>query len=286
MSTSEDNLVHQEYEVITDHSENNPGSSDEKKESDEKDETDEKSDTPVETKEETSVDSDEKKIQESLEDIKKFGNVVKGLVGGFMKEFIPKMSEARTNIKDILSTVLDQVEKEKSADTDDQSTASDDLEQLVKEIEEEFKSIKERTTMNINVSQDEQTEEQEEQDDEEQEEYEDDGEEQEEQDGEEYEDDGEEQDDTFWKMYDDRCKFVVSQDNTPIGYFDEFRKAQKYMNKIYNQFVSSRLGHFLRTERSVDTIKVYTKTPYLWFIYAEQLCFDVTIDTVYRFKAE
>ena len=292
----EDNSVNQDYEVITEKSESYPGSSDSNESKEETPKDEQTVDNSV--KEDSSKDEqavDEQKIQDAdIEQIKKFGNVVKGIVGGFMKEFIPKINEAKTNIKDILSNVLDQVEKENTKqDSDEQSNASDDLDKLVKEIEEEFRSIKDRSTMNIIVPSNDEVEEEETKDedgDEEEqqdEDYDENEAEEQDDDDEDYdENEEEEQDDAFWEMYDDRCKFVVSVDDKPIGYFDEFRKAQKYIIKIYNQFVSSRLGSFLRTERSVDTIKVYTKTPYLWFIYAEQLCFNATIDTVYRFKVD
>jgi hypothetical protein len=297
----EDNSVHQDYEVITEKYESYPGSSDSNESKEETPKDEQAVDNSVkdeQSNEDSSKDEqavDEQKIQDAdIEQIKKFGNVIKGIVGGFMKEFIPKINEAKTNIKDILSNVLDQVEKENTKqDSDEQSNASDDLDKLVKEIEEEFRSIKDRSTMNIIVPSNDEVEEEETKDadeDQQDEDYDENEEEQQEDDDDEededYDENEEEQDDAFWEMYDDRCKFVVSVDDKPIGYFDEFRKAQKYIIKIYNQFVSSRLGSFLRTERSVDTIKVYTKTPYLWFIYAEQLCFNATIDTVYRFKVD
>jgi len=208
----EDNLVHQDYEVITDHSETNPGSSADK--STDTDKVEEKADT------------EEKKIQESLEDFKKIGNVVKGLVGGFMKEFIPKMTEARSNIKDILTSVLDQVEKENS--TDDQSTASDDLDKLVKEIEEEFKSIKGRATMSINVSQEQPEENEQDENDEEQDEN-----EQEQDENEQEQDENEQEQDENEEEYDDE------QEENEEEYDDEQEEQDDAFGRCMTTVVNS-----------------------------------------------
>ena len=192
------------------------------------------------------------------DNIKMLENVVNGIFGEAMKELIPKLNEAKGNMEDFLNKVLDQVDKDR-VNVETESNASDDLNQMVKELEEEFKDDKGIPSISIPSDEKENDEEDENEED-------------------------EIKEDVFWDTYEDTCQFVVSLNHEPIGYFDNFRRAQSHIQMLYNQFINTHSNLFLRTERSMGKIKVYQKTPYMWFVYSEAVCLDLKIDTVYRFK--
>jgi flagellar biosynthesis GTPase FlhF len=250
------------------------------------------------------------------DNIKMLENVVNGIFGEAMKELIPKLNEAKGNMEDFLNKVLDQVDKDR-VNVETESNASDDLNQMVKELEEEFKDDKGIPSISIPSDEKENDEEDENEEDEneedENEEDENDENSEEEEEDSEYEEDENEEDendenseeeeedseyeeeedseyeeedkeDVFWDTYEDTCQFVVSLNHEPIGYFDNFRRAQSHIQMLYNQFINTHSNLFLRTERSMGKIKVYQKTPYMWFVYSEAVCLDLKIDTVYRFK--
>ena len=222
------------------------------------------------------------------DNIKMLENVVNGIFGEAMKELIPKLNEAKGNMEDFLNKVLDQVDKDR-VNVETESNASDDLNQMVKELEEEFKDDKGIPSISIpsdekeNDEEDENEEDENEEDENEEDENEEDSDsDYEEEEDSEYEE--EDKEDVFWDTYEDTCQFVVSLNHEPIGYFDNFRRAQSHIQMLYNQFINTHSNLFLRTERSMGKIKVYQKTPYMWFVYSEAVCLDLKIDTVYRFK--
>ncbi len=78
----------------------------------------------------------------------------------------------------------------------------------------------------------------------------------------------------------DDTVFVVRENGESLGFFYHLKDAAEYVAHRFESFMARNSLHYLRTEREAGSIRVYRKTPYLWFLYSEQCVLDLAVEEV------
>lgn len=78
----------------------------------------------------------------------------------------------------------------------------------------------------------------------------------------------------------DDTVFVVRENGESLGFFYHLKDAAEYVAHRFESFMARNSLHYLRTEREAGAIRVYRKTPYLWFLYSEQCVLDLAVEEV------
>jgi hypothetical protein len=78
----------------------------------------------------------------------------------------------------------------------------------------------------------------------------------------------------------DDTVFVVRENGESLGFFYHLKDAAEYVAGRFDSFMARNSIHYLRTERESGSIRVYRKTPYLWFLYSEQCVLDLEVEEV------
>lgn len=73
--------------------------------------------------------------------------------------------------------------------------------------------------------------------------------------------------------------FLILIDGRTAGYSTTLRGAMQAADEVYGEFTATYQGSF-RLERTPTSLRVYRRTPYLWFLFAEQLALQVDIQVV------
>ncbi len=75
--------------------------------------------------------------------------------------------------------------------------------------------------------------------------------------------------------------FLILIDGKTVGYSPTLRGAMQAADEVYGEFTATHQGSF-RLERTPTSLRVYRKTPYVWFMFSEQLALQVDIQVVAR----
>lgn len=78
----------------------------------------------------------------------------------------------------------------------------------------------------------------------------------------------------------DKYIYVVSKNNEQRGYASSFKKAERYMNHLYQDTVRRQCNSFLKTERSIGHIVLYERKAFTLFPFQDTLLSVFTIKMV------
>lgn len=75
--------------------------------------------------------------------------------------------------------------------------------------------------------------------------------------------------------------FLILIDGVVLGYSPTLRGAMETMEDAYGEFTATHQGPF-RTEQTPTSLRVYRRTPYVWFMFSEQIALEVEIKVTPR----
>jgi hypothetical protein len=75
--------------------------------------------------------------------------------------------------------------------------------------------------------------------------------------------------------------FLILIDGKTVGYSPTLRGAMQAVDEVYGEFTATHQGSF-RLEQTPTSLRIYRRTPYVWFMFSEQLALQVDIQVVAR----
>lgn len=75
--------------------------------------------------------------------------------------------------------------------------------------------------------------------------------------------------------------FLILLDGKTVGYSPTLRGAMQAVDEVYGEFTATHQGSF-RLEQTPTSLRIFRRTPYVWFMFSEQLVLQVDIQVVAR----
>ena len=74
--------------------------------------------------------------------------------------------------------------------------------------------------------------------------------------------------------------YVISQDQQALGYTKSYKKAERFMESLYQSLLQKNCDLFLRTDRSIGWIRVYERKTYALFPFQDTVVSVFTIQMI------
>jgi hypothetical protein len=75
--------------------------------------------------------------------------------------------------------------------------------------------------------------------------------------------------------------FLILIDGKTVVYSPTLRGAMQAVDEVYGEFTATHQGSF-RLEQTPTSLRIFRRTPYVWFMFSEQLALQVDIQVVAR----